>query len=192
MLIGAHWPLSLDVVNRPFSGVLNITMCAAGNHLRAQKDLRWEVCCRSGRKPLGCIFMIAEYGIKILVGRIVVGTAILTGQPMNLSIYMFFGERGIARVVRPGWKKNEWAERGSRAVWNIRSIQRNGRHECEFPEMLAERVIRLFTDKDNVILDPFVGSGTTTTIAKRLNRKYVGIDRLKKYAQLAEERTNAE
>src|SRR5260364_356226 len=106
-------------------------------------------------------------------------------------LYVFW-RTGIVKVDRARLKKNEWAERGSRAVWNIRSIQRNGRHECEFPEMLAERVIRLFTDKDNVILDPFVGSGTTTTIAKRLNRKYVGIDRLKKYAQLAEERTNAE
>src|SRR5260364_352260 len=110
MLIGAHWPLSLDVVNRPFSGVLNITMCAAGNHLRAQKYWRWEVCCRSGRKPLGCIFMIAEYGIKILVGRIVVGTAILTGQPMNLSIYMFFGERGLSRLIARGLKKTNGPE----------------------------------------------------------------------------------
>ncbi len=106
-------------------------------------------------------------------------------------LYIFW-KTGIVKIDRSRLKKNEWAEWGSRAVWNIHSIQRNGRHECEFPEMLAERVIRLFTDKDNVVLDPFVGSGTTTTIAKRLNRQYVGIDRLKKYVQLAEERINAQ
>lgn len=88
--------------------------------------------------------------------------------------------------------KEEWAEWGSRAVWNIRSVQRNNRHECEFPEMLAERVIRLFTDTGDVVLDPFAGSGTTTAMARKLKRKYVGIDRLDKYAKLAQNRTNSQ
>lgn len=104
-------------------------------------------------------------------------------------IYIFW-KLGIVDVDRNRLKRNEWAEWGSRGVWNIRSVQRNGRHECEFPEMLAERVIRLFSDAGDVVLDPFVGSGTTTAVAKKLKRQYVGIDRLKKYARLAEVRTN--
>ncbi|CBE68393.1 MAG: site-specific DNA-methyltransferase [Candidatus Methylomirabilis oxygeniifera] len=103
-------------------------------------------------------------------------------------LYVFW-KPGIIDVDRNRLKKNEWAEWGSRGVWNIRSVQRNGRHECEFPEMLAERVIRLFSDPGDVVIDPFVGSGTTTRMAHKLKRKYIGIDRLKKYTKLAESRT---
>lgn len=104
-------------------------------------------------------------------------------------LYIFW-KPGIVDVDRDRLKKDEWAEWGSRGVWNIRSVQRNNRHECEFPEMLAERVIRLLTDKGDVVLDPFVGSGTTTAVARKLKRKYIGIERLKKYAKIAEIRTN--
>lgn len=104
-------------------------------------------------------------------------------------LYIFW-KPGIVDVDRSRLEKKEWAEWGSRGVWNIRSVQRNNRHECEFPEMLAERVIRLLSDRDDVVIDPFVGSGTTTAVARKLNRKYIGIERLKKYAKLAEARTD--
>lgn len=104
-------------------------------------------------------------------------------------LYIFW-KPGIVDVDRSRLEKKEWAEWGSRGVWNIRSVQRNNRHECEFPEMLAERVIRLLSDKGDVVIDPFVGSGTTTAAARKLDRKYIGIERLKKYAKLAEARTD--
>ena len=65
---------------------------------------------------------------------------------------------------------------GSRGVWHISSVRRNDRHEAEFPEELAERVIRLFSPVGGVVLDPFVGTGTTTCVAKRLDRQWFGID----------------
>jgi len=104
-------------------------------------------------------------------------------------LYIFW-KPGIVEIDRNRLQPGEWAQWGSRAVWQIRSVQRNARHECEFPEMLAERVIRLFSDAGDVVLDPFVGSGTTTVAAKKLRRKYIGIDRLAKYTELAERRTN--
>lgn len=104
-------------------------------------------------------------------------------------LYIFW-KPGIVEVNRERIDKNEWAEWGSRAVWHICSVRRNDRHECEFPEMLAERVIRLFSDYGDVVIDPFVGSGTTTAMARKCGRKYVGIERLLKYAKLAENRTN--
>ncbi len=106
--------------------------------------------------------------------------------------YLFiFWKPGIVDIDRSRLKKNEWAEWGSRGVWNIKSIRHNNRHESEFPEMLAERVIRLLSNPEGVVLDPFVGSGTTTAVARRLKRRYVGIDRLDKYAVIARDRTNA-
>ena len=85
----------------------------------------------------------------------------------------------------------EWSEWGSRGVWNIRSVRQNDRHEAEFPEELARRVIRLYSPENGVVIDPFVGTGTTTKVARSLGRKWLGIDSIKRYADIAEARTHA-
>lgn len=61
-------------------------------------------------------------------------------------------------------------------------------HPAMFPEELALRIIKLFSFKNDIILDPFNGSGTTTFVSKILNRKYLGIDISKEYCTIAEER----
>lgn len=62
-------------------------------------------------------------------------------------------------------------------------------HPAMFPEKLVERVLKLFSFKNDIILDPFNGVGTTTVVAKKLMRKYVGIDISKEYCKIAEKRT---
>lgn len=52
----------------------------------------------------------------------------------------------------------------------------NKSHSAAFPEALPEWFIKLFTVEDDYVLDPFVGSGTTLTVAQRLNRESVGIE----------------
>lgn len=61
-------------------------------------------------------------------------------------------------------------------------------HPAMFPEELVERVLKLFSYKGDVILDPFNGVGTTTAVAKRRNRDYIGIDISEKYCEIAEKR----
>jgi len=56
-----------------------------------------------------------------------------------------------------------------------------------FPEELVERVLKLFGFKGDIILDPFNGVGTTTVVAKRLSRNYIGIDISEDYCKKAEE-----
>lgn len=48
--------------------------------------------------------------------------------------------------------------------------------------------IRLFTEPGDVVLDPFIGSGTTAVACVRLDRRYIGIEIKEEYVQLAEER----
>ena len=103
-------------------------------------------------------------------------------------VYVFW-RPGITQYDRQRLTPSEWAEWGSRGVWNIRSVGRNQRHEAEFPEELASRVIRLFTPVSGVVLDPFVGTGTTTKVAKLLGRQWLGIDVKEKYARMARKRT---
>ena len=102
-------------------------------------------------------------------------------------VYVFW-KPGIVAFDRDRLTAAEWAEWGSRGVWNIRSVRKNDRHEAEFPAELANRVIRLYSPADGVVLDPFLGSGTTTTVAKQLNRRWIGIEQDPEYAAVARRR----
>ena len=55
-------------------------------------------------------------------------------------------------------------------------VAHNTGHSAAFPEWLPEFFIKLFTDPDDVVLDPFLGSGTTYRVAARLGRKPMGIE----------------
>lgn len=104
-------------------------------------------------------------------------------------VYVFW-RPGIVKYDRHRLSDVEWSDWGSRGVWQIRSVRQNDRHEAEFPEELAARVIRLYSPEGGVVLDPFVGSGTTTAVAKRLNRHWLGIDADPEYASIARQRTD--
>ena len=59
--------------------------------------------------------------------------------------------------------------------------ERKGFHGCQMPERILGRVIRACSNEGDLVLDPFVGSGTTAAVAKKLNRRYVGIELSKDY-----------
>ena len=61
-------------------------------------------------------------------------------------------------------------------------------HPSMFPEEVPYRLIRLFSYIGDLVLDPFNGMGTTTLVARKLNRNYIGIDISKQYCQKALER----
>jgi modification methylase len=75
------------------------------------------------------------------------------------------------------------------SVWNIppESAKRVG-HPAPFPLALAERVVKLYSYQGDVVLDPFMGSGTTCLAAKKLGRHYVGLDISDEYCRLAQKR----
>lgn len=76
------------------------------------------------------------------------------------------------------------------AKWSIapeRKMKEYG-HPAMFPEALVERALKLYSYKDDVILDPFNGAGTTTFVAHKLNRRYLGIDISEAYCETAKAR----
>jgi DNA modification methylase len=76
------------------------------------------------------------------------------------------------------------------AKWDI-APERNMKkydHPAMFPEELVRRVLKLFSYVGDVVLDPFNGVGTTTVVAKKLNRRYIGIDISPKYCEVALQR----
>jgi len=77
-------------------------------------------------------------------------------------------------------------------VWQFKYESRDIRdkkiHPATFPISLSRRVIELFTHKGELVLDPFVGSGTTLVAAKDINRNALGFDLKREYIELCEKR----
>lgn len=75
----------------------------------------------------------------------------------------------------------------SKSVWNDVSSHREWyhlEHGATFSEAMAERVIKMYSKKDDLVLDPFVGVGTTLLAARRLKRKGVGIELYEKFVKI--------
>ena len=100
------------------------------------------------------------------------------------DLYIFW-KPGEYVVNRDRLSPHEWKEWGYRQIWNIPSVRANDVHSAMFPLELAARVIRLFSDENDLVIDPFLGSGTTAIAAKVNRRHYIGIEMMAKYAELA-------
>jgi len=65
-------------------------------------------------------------------------------------------------------------------------------HPAPFPVELPKRFINLYSFKDDLVLDPFIGSGTTALASKLMQRNYVGYEINKDYIEIANKRLQAE
>ncbi|MCL0094628.1 site-specific DNA-methyltransferase [Dehalococcoidales bacterium] len=70
----------------------------------------------------------------------------------------------------------------------IRHKKRRDEHPCQLPIHLLERLILMTTDENDIVLDPFIGTGTTAIAAKRLGRRFVGIDIDAEYVKISREK----
>jgi len=77
-------------------------------------------------------------------------------------------------------------------IHRIRHNKYRDKHPCQLPIHLLERIILMSTDEGDIILDPFVGTGTTAIAAKRLGRKFIGIDIDEKYVNIAQDKLSRE
>lgn len=89
-------------------------------------------------------------------------------------------ENTISKEQFMEWTKSIW-------TMNAESARRIG-HPAPFPEELPFRLIQLYSFKDDIILDPFIGSGTTAISALKSDRKYIGYEISEEYIELAEKR----
>lgn len=100
------------------------------------------------------------------------------------DLYIFW-KPGEYEVNRDRLTPAEWKEWGYRQIWKIASVRANDIHPAMFPIQLAIRVIRLYTDEGDIVLDPFLGSGTTAVAAIKTNRRFIGIEKMKQYYDIA-------
>lgn len=126
------------------------------------------------------------------------------GSPGSIPIVqeceyiLWFKKKGKRKDVDDDLRKkssltrDEFKEFGMQ-IWNIKPERaKQIGHPAPFPIELAERIIKLSTFKGDTILDPFMGSGTTLIASNRLGRNCIGIDKEKKYCELAQQRIDNE
>ncbi len=66
--------------------------------------------------------------------------------------------------------------------------ERQGWHPCQLPESLLERIVKVSSNENDIVFDPFTGSGTTLAVAARLNRRWLGCELSAEYAAKAKQR----
>ena len=92
----------------------------------------------------------------------------------------------------------EWIDL-TQQVWFMypEDVKREGDHPSPFPETLPGRLIRLYTYGEvgdlagEIVLDPFCGTGTTCVVAKKMGRRYIGIDICERYVEMAQKRMDS-
>ena len=90
--------------------------------------------------------------------------------------------------ARPGGKLPDDVWQFSRVCGTFK--ERTG-HPCQMPETILERIIKVASNPGDVVFDPFVGSGTTPAVAKRLGRRWLGCELSADYAEAARKRIAA-
>lgn len=108
-----------------------------------------------------------------------------------ITVYVKDGipENNIPKNIKEKSKltQKEWVE-FTKQIWNIPIPGKGdiafGEHSAIMPEEIVRRCIRLFTFTDDLVLDPFTGSGTTLKVAKELNRKFIGYEISKSYEKV--------
>jgi site-specific DNA-methyltransferase (adenine-specific) len=97
------------------------------------------------------------------------------GRPKDWDI------RGYFRLTHPS---NLWTDI-TVPFWSMRE---NTEHPTQKPEKLLAKIVLASSNPGDIVLDPFLGSGTTSVVAKKLGRRYVGIEIEERYCLLAEKR----
>jgi len=90
--------------------------------------------------------------------------------------------------------QEEWTTY-TRQIWDIPIPNKGdlafGKHSAIMPEEIVKRCIKLFTYENDIVLDPFCGSGTTLKVAKEMGRQYVGYELYENYSEVINNKINS-
>jgi len=178
---------SLFVYNIPRSAIRYAALLETIPGLRFRHWIAWE-----GRSmPLGRTLQPTHYGILWYV------------RSEDFRFYEIRGHHACCRecgaILKDyGGKKDQMHTFGPLVgdVWtDIHRIRHNLRrdpHPCQLPVALMERILLMCSDEGDVVLDPFMGTGTTAVAAKRLGRHFIGFDVDPEYVRIAREKSARE
>ena len=110
-------------------------------------------------------------------------------RPTRSHEYLFLFSKSERYRYNPSTQRGP-NNRNLRTVWDINTKPSKIAHFATFPTALVEPCLRLSTSPGDLVLDPFVGSGTTGLAALKLRRRFVGIELNPDYVEIAERRLN--
>lgn len=105
------------------------------------------------------------------------------------ELILVFEKNGISRQF-----KNAEFERGAlNDLWLIKpkkdkKLKEMKNHSATFPEELVEKILTNFSKENDLIYDPFTGTGTTGVVCKKMKRNFIGSELVSEYADLANKR----
>lgn len=183
-----QWLSEMVRITKPTGSILvhNIPkwLIYFANHLNKIAVFKHWIAWDSMSMPLGKTLLPAHYGILFY-------TKIPKGFKFHELRSPHKKCRTCGEMIKDyGGKKSQIHPHGTLLsdVWtDIHRIRHNARrdaHPCQLPEPLLERLILMTTDENDVVLDPFIGAGTTALTSKRLGRNYIGIDIDPKYKKI--------
>lgn len=160
-----------------YAGILN-------QHAHFRHWIAWDAM----STPLGKTLLPAHYGILFY-----------SKEAKGTKFYEIRAPHKTCRVCDNylkdyGGKKDQMHPFGYLVsdVWTdihrIRHAKRRDEHPCQLPIPLLERLILMTTDVGDVVLDPFLGTGTTAIAAKQLQRHYIGLELDPMYKEIAEDK----
>ena len=161
-------------------------------HLNKIAHFRHWIAWDSGATPLGKTLLPNHYGILYYTKSV---------SYKDFKFYDIRYPHPKCRVCKEflkdyGGKKDQAHGFGPLLsdVWNdihrIRHKKRRDQHPCQLSIPLLERLILMTTDAGDIVLDPFIGTGTTAVAAKQMGRKYIGIDIDPNYVDIAKNNVN--
>jgi DNA modification methylase len=102
----------------------------------------------------------------------------------------FFRVEEDIYVLGKEFKGFKWNKNSAKylSIWRIPPSKNVHGHPATFPEEIVRRCVNAFTEKNDIVYDPFSGSGTTLVVALQMGRQYVGSEISKKYCQIVEDR----
>lgn len=187
-----EWLTEMVRITKPTGSILvhNIPkwLVYYANHLNKIATFKHWIAWDSMSIPLGKTLLPAHYGILFY-----------TKSPKGFKFHELRAPhkkcRTCGEMIKDyGGKKKQIHPHGTLLsdVWSdihrIRHTARRDEHPCQLPEPLLERLILMTTNENDVVLDPFIGAGTTALAAKRLGRNYIGIDLDQKYKKIVSEK----
>ncbi|MDU9376528.1 Modification methylase PvuII [Methanocorpusculaceae archaeon Sp1] len=162
---GDNWTFNMDAIRRPYSDAMNTYLKGQGKGNR-----------KHNTRPSTYSFDCEK--IWVDKGGADPGTILHIEEPYaNL-------DEAVEEWIREPGDVIIFSNTGSKESYK-RLYNENIKHPARFPEKLVEFFIKAGSNEKDVILDPFMGSGTTAVVAEQLNRSWIGIELSKEYVELS-------
>ncbi|MCL2039991.1 MAG: site-specific DNA-methyltransferase [Bacteroidetes bacterium] len=154
--------------------------------LNKQADFKHWITWDAPTAPMGKTLQPAHYGILFYVKDCKqlkfyeVRYPHKRARKSNMLAKDYGGKKGLLHPFGP-LVSDVWTD-----IHRVKHNKFRDEHPCQLPIHLLERLILMITDENDIVLDPFSGTGTTAIASKRLGRQYIGFELDEKYVKITE------